>query len=864
MHPQSPVHSMRLPPVHGFDGICDQMVKDEQPEVAPSEASDWITEVAHSPIAHVLAGAGIGVFQIDMAMGRATWDEVTGEILGLGAVAQLDPVPMPIHDDDLADVSRRLDRISKGGGKRDVELRIVRRSGEVRWVRATARQAPGDHAKGRYVVGVLTDVTERHRECVMLAEAERGVSDLLDSLPHMIWSADAAGNSDYVSTQWIEFTGRDPRASWGQGWAVALHPEDRDAALARWLECVRTLSRFDAEVRFRSRSGEYRWFSVIGVPRFNAASELTCWRGTSTDIQDRVLAQNALDDSERLSRAIIEATPDCMSLLDADGTVLFVNQPVLAAHQVEDPSELLEKRWTGRFARRLRIRAEAELKRAQEGGIGRLSVRGGATGDRWFDVMITPIYNANGRLTRLLAVSRDVTEQKKAQEEAEWSANHDALTGLPNRALAQKVIDGEFAKAGGDGPRLGLILLDADHLKRVNDGLGHDAGDAMLCEIARRLKAAVPQATLVARLGGDEFAVVISDAMSEADLVTKSDLLMSALAKPFSYAGRLIDCHASGGAAVIGCHSRTRVELMKNADIALYGAKRAGRGNVKIFEPAIRLGVQRRDLMLNLASDALNEGRILAYYQPKVDLRTGKVAGLEALLRWEHDRLGVQGPDAIAAAFEDLRIATRMSDRMVEAVVRDIVRWREQQFEFGHVALNAAAAELRLEHFADRLLDRLAAANIPPNQIQLEVTETVFLGRGAEHVHQALELLSAGGVTIALDDFGTGYASLPHLREFPIAIIKIDRSFVRDIGTTDDARAIVGAVVSLGTNLNMEIVAEGIETSEQESALRQLGCHYGQGFLYAKALPASRMAEEFTRLNAKRSSEIWTAPRRAA
>jgi PAS domain S-box-containing protein len=168
----------------------------------------------------------------------------------------------------------------------------------------------------------------------MLAEAKRSVSELLDSLPHMVWSADAAGNSDYVSIQWFEFTGRDPRADLGQGWVAATHPEDRDEAAARWLKCIQTSSRFEVEARFRGRSGEYRWFSIVGLPRFSAATEFLGWRGTCTDIQDRVVAQDALDDSERLSRAIIQATPDCMSLLDAKGIVLFVNQAVLTASVV--------------------------------------------------------------------------------------------------------------------------------------------------------------------------------------------------------------------------------------------------------------------------------------------------------------------------------------------------------------------------------------------------------------------------------------------------------------------------------------------------------------------------------------------------
>lgn len=333
------------------------MVEDKQAQVPTSNARDWISVVANSPFAHVLAGAEIGLFQVDMATGRATWDKVTSKIFGLGAIAQLRPTRMPIHADDLADVARRLDRISKGGGKKDMDLRIVRGSGEVRWTRSTVRLAPGQQSRGRHLLGLLTDVTERHRDSVKLAEADHSVSDLLDSLPHMIWSTDSAGKTNFLSSQWTEFTGRDLRGDLGQGWAAALHPEDRDEALSKWLECVRTISSFDAEFRIRSRSGEYHWFVIRGLPVFSASGELSCWRGTCTDVHDRVLAHQALDDSERLSRAIIEASPDCMSLLDAEGIVIFVNQAVLTAYQVQDSSELLGRQWKSNFGKKLQIRA---------------------------------------------------------------------------------------------------------------------------------------------------------------------------------------------------------------------------------------------------------------------------------------------------------------------------------------------------------------------------------------------------------------------------------------------------------------------------------------------------------------------------
>jgi EAL domain-containing protein (putative c-di-GMP-specific phosphodiesterase class I) len=249
--------------------------------------------------------------------------------------------------------------------------------------------------------------------------------------------------------------------------------------------------------------------------------------------------------------------------------------------------------------------------------------------------------------------------------------------------------------------------------------------------------------------------------------------------------------------------------------------------------------MQNRISMLALARDAIDKNWITPFYQPKVDLRTGAVAGFEALLRWHHPGKGFQSPDTIAAAFEDLTIATGLSDRMIEGVVADVRAWLDDGIPFGHVAINAAAAEFRTGDFAERLLERLEAARVPPQVIQLEVTETVFLGRGADCVERTLKTLSAAGVTIALDDFGTGYASLSHLKQFPVDLLKIDKSFVRDLCLTPDAAAIIRAVIHLGHSLDVRIVAEGIETRAQAASLLAQGCDFGQGYLYSRAVPAA-------------------------
>jgi EAL domain-containing protein (putative c-di-GMP-specific phosphodiesterase class I) len=295
------------------------------------------------------------------------------------------------------------------------------------------------------------------------------------------------------------------------------------------------------------------------------------------------------------------------------------------------------------------------------------------------------------------------------------------------------------------------------------------------------------------------------------------------------------------GASIFPIHGTTTEELLKNSDVALYIAKHGARGRMMVFRKEMRSEMRKRASMVEMGRDAIRDDRVVPFYQPKVGLRTDEVVGFEALLRWRNAGGDIQPPAAIAAAFEDLEVALAISDRMIQRIVADMRRWLDRGIEFGHVALNAAAAEFRHDNFAERVLEDLGRAGIPTRCFQLEVTETVFLGRGAENVERALKLLSAEGVTIALDDFGTGYASLRHLKQFPVDIIKIDQSFVRGLDEDGDDAAIVQAVLKLSRSLDIRTVAEGIETTAQAEHLIRLGCDYGQGFLFSKAIAAMRV-----------------------
>jgi diguanylate cyclase (GGDEF)-like protein len=510
---------------------------------------------------------------------------------------------------------------------------------------------------------------------------------------------------------------------------------------------------------------------------------------------------------------------------------------------MDDPAPLIGTRWLDVLEPANAAEARKALGKAAAGETAHFTMMQptakGVT--KWWDVVATPV-DGTGDNVRLAVIARDVTHQKQSEERVRWIANHDPLTGLPNRLLFQERLD-QIAAAGGPGSGFALLLLDVDDFKRVNDTLGHDAGDSLLCAFSERLRGATRADDFVARLGGDEFAVILNGATCAEDVASAGDAILSALRQPHVHSGRILDFNASIGASLFPIHGTGRTELLKHADIALYVAKASWRGNLRMFDAGMRSEMQTRISMLGIAREALDKDLIVPFYQPKVDLRTGEVAGFEALLRWRHDRRGIQAPDTIAAAFEDLSTAAAISDRMVDKVIADMRDWLDAGLCFGHVAINAAAAEFRKGDFAGHLLERLHRAGIPPERLQLEVTETVFLGRGADYVERALKTLSRAGVQIALDDFGTGYASLSHLKQFPVDVLKIDRSFVSELGVDPDAAAIIRAVINLGHSLDIEVVAEGIETPDQASRLTAKGCHYGQGHLYSPAIPAERVPQ---------------------
>ena len=462
--------------------------------------------------------------------------------------------------------------------------------------------------------------------------------------------------------------------------------------------------------------------------------------------------------------------------------------------------------------------------------------------ETFVEVMGEHVYGASGKPERVFSVIKDVTDEHRAHRRIETLAFNDGLTGLGNRAHFQR----EFAAAADHarltGQGLGLVMIDVDHFKAVNDTMGHDTGDVLLRSLAGSLERAFRKGDTLVRLGGDEFAVIVGGVRGEADLQRPVDALRRILAEPVLHDGQSFTISASIGAALSGgAEAADAPALMKNADIALYRAKAEGRNRLVMYRPEFSSGLADQLATLREVRAGIPRGEFVLHYQPLVDTVSGRVVSFEALMRWNHPQRGLLMPGAFAQAFDDADLSLQLGELALTTAIKQMSQWIAAGVAFGRVAVNVASPQFRSGRFAEEVAAKLRLWNVPPDRLTIEITENVYLGPGSQHVTEAVRALHDTGVLIALDDFGTGYASLSNLRQLAVDKLKIDRSFVQD---TDDS--VMRAVIGLGSNLGLQVVAEGVETAEQAALLRSHGCDELQGYLYGKAMPAAAVATLLT------------------
>jgi diguanylate cyclase (GGDEF)-like protein/PAS domain S-box-containing protein len=460
-------------------------------------------------------------------------------------------------------------------------------------------------------------------------------------------------------------------------------------------------------------------------------------------------------------------------------------------------------------------------------------------GQRFITSRRIGIPDQSGETRFIINVVEDVTERRRADEKIAHLAHYDALTDLPNRVLFPEQIERAFERTGR-GEQFALLYIDIDEFKGINDSLGHHVGDELLKTAARRIRDCIGENDLIARLGGDEFAVIQTGVDSISDVVEFVTRIHEAIRRPYQCLDHQLSTDASIGIALAPQDGTNLDQLIKNADLAMYGAKAGGRRTHRFFEPAMEASAKARLTMEQDLRQALADGGFEIHYQPLVDLSNNEVTGCEALLRWRHPERGMVSPPEFIPVAEDTGLINELGEWVLRTACAEAANWPDHV----RLAVNVSPVQLKFQTLALKIASALAASGLAPNRLELEITEAVLIGDD-EAALGLLHQLRAIGVRIALDDFGTGYSSLSYLKRFPFDKIKIDRCFVGDLAEVDGSSTIVQAVVNIAGARNMTTTAEGVETLEQREMLRTLGCTEMQGYLFSAAKPGPEVRQLF-------------------
>jgi diguanylate cyclase (GGDEF)-like protein len=434
-------------------------------------------------------------------------------------------------------------------------------------------------------------------------------------------------------------------------------------------------------------------------------------------------------------------------------------------------------------------------------------------------------------------------EERRSYEEQIWAqANYDKLTGLANRNLFMDRMEQALAHAQREGTKLVLLFIDLDRFKNVNDTRGHNFGDALLAEAGQRIKLRMREADTVARLGGDEFTVVLNDLNKVESAALVATKLINAFNDPFDIDGHQVHVSASVGLTVYPDDGADLVTLMKNADSAMYQAKEEGRGRFSFFTQQMNLKAQRRIRLETELRDAVAKAQLHLEYQPLVCLGTGRILGAEALLRWQHPDLGNVAPDEFIPIAEDSGLILPIGDWVLDQAVIALSAWKANDLGLERLSINVSAVQWHSKEFQRRFMQRIKALKLGEGELTIELTESVFLGHETG-LEMQMERLRELGLGLSVDDFGTGYSSLSYLKRLPVSEIKIDRSFVRDLLVDPDDETLCKTIISMGHNLGLQVIAEGVESAEQLSYLKELGCDLAQGYHIGRPMTEEVLAQ---------------------
>jgi diguanylate cyclase (GGDEF)-like protein/PAS domain S-box-containing protein len=685
------------------------------------------------------------------------------------------------------------------------------------------------------------DITERIEAQKALSKSEARFRLITDSMPQIVWSTTPDGTINFVNARFHQYTGIKDHI--GTAYASALHPDDASKLEATRREAVRTGSAYRFEHRLRAKDGSYRWFLSHGIPLKDERGNVLGWYGSSTDIDDIRRSSDALRRSQETLRLATEATglglwdfyPKAGKLVWSEKNRQIFGLP--ANQQIN----------YGTFLECIHPEDRARVDRATQAAMrgknnGRMAVefkihRASDGAERWLTAYGQALTDRAGELTRFIGTSVDITERKFAEQRIREASQHDALTGLPNRALLFEYCSHLLAMAKRTISSGALLFIDLDRFKPINDNYGHDIGDQVLKQVAERLVACTRREDIVGRLGGDEFVVAMPHPDDAHGPATVAQHIIDRVSEPYYIDDLELHLSPSIGISLYPKHGEDLDTLIRCADTAMYAAKKSGRKAYKFYDQSLdnshndNLSIEAR------LRHALEHNELILHYQPVMDIESGKVIGVEALLRLPVPEGALLLPKQFFPVAEAAGLINRLGEWVANEACRQHMQWRKAGLPEMIMAINVAPQQFRQRTFVKNLEESLRECGMDPHCLQIELKESTVM-ENMQETTAALEQIHSLGIRIALDDFGVGYSSVGQLSRLPLDKLKIDRSFVSRISKDVKSQTVTDTILALGRSLNLKVVGEGIESAGTFNYLRGHGCDQAQGYYFSKPLSA--------------------------
>jgi len=686
-----------------------------------------------------------------------------------------------------------------------------------------------------------------------LRNSEERFRAMSDESPLGIFVSDEQGECVYTNAAYHKISGLDFAQALGTNWSMAIHPDDRARIVAEWREAVRSKAPFKTEVRFMREDGSIVWTRLNAAAmddgpseygRVQTVEDISARKGAEAEL---ARAEAALFAEKERAQVTLNSIGDAVLCTDVAGNVTYLNkvaetmtgwsaseaqgQPLSSVFCVVDGATrepvvspghqaIAENRIVGLQANSILFRRDGSESAIEDSS--------------------APIHDRDGLVTGAVLVFHDVSESRAMAEKMSHLAQHDFLTGLPNRMLLQERFSRAIGQAQRHHKQVAVLFVDLDYFKTINDSLGHDIGDRLLQSVAERLVSCVRSTDTVCRQGGDEFVILLAEIEHHRDAAQIAEKLLAALLLPHFIDGNELHVTLSIGISIFPDDAATPEAVMQNADAAMYHAKAKGRNNYQFYMSEMNSRAVQRMVVENSLRRALKNDEFELHYQPKINIASGQMSSAEALIRWRDPDLGMVYPGQFVPIAEECGLIVPIGRWVLREACRQVQAWLAAGVTAVPVSVNISAVEFRHINFLEGIAAILDETGIDAAYLELELTESMLMHE--ESSAKVLEKLKAMGIQLAIDDFGTGYSSLSYLNRFPIDTLKIDQSFVRDMASNTDNAAIISAVIGMGRNLHQRVVAEGVETAEQLAFLCQQNCDEAQGFLFSYPLPAADFA----------------------